>query len=108
VVNQLNITTQVDYINIPKDTKRELHLPASVHDVYNLSSNEMFRKSKHGHQSYISYGNARLWCIKNDIRTQADYYDRYNEHDKLPSNPNREYKKSGEWKGWKHYLGKTI
>ncbi|WP_261885101.1 gamma-mobile-trio integrase GmtZ [Vibrio pomeroyi] len=53
---------------------------------------------------YASMHEAMKAVAKLNLQKRGEYYLRYKEDDRLPSNPNRTY--SSEWKNWSHFLGK--
>ena len=54
---------------------------------------------------FLSYKELQLEVKKHAIRNAIDYHTRYKEILRAPSNPDKVYKKKGEWKGWSDLLG---
>ncbi|MER2498266.1 VPA1269 family protein [Vibrio neptunius] len=53
---------------------------------------------------YASMHEAMKAVAKLNLQKRGEYYLRYKEDERLPSNPNKTY--SSEWKNWSHFLGK--
>jgi hypothetical protein len=59
-------------------------------------------------KKFISHKECSNWFIKNKITTQTKWRKWMQENKRpefIPSNPEQEYKKTGEWKGWGEFCG---
>ncbi len=59
-------------------------------------------------KQFISYSECSKFVKKNKIKSGADWgrYFKNNERpNNIPSNPDKEYSKTGEWKGWGEFTG---
>jgi len=116
IVHTFGLNSLSEWQNFTKSNKMPDNIPVGFKGYYkksegiDISVGEWLGTGTIAPQNkkFISYNECCKWFQKNKITSQTQWRKWMQEYERpinIPSNPEKEYKKTGEWKSWGEFCG---
>lgn len=114
-VKKLNLKNRLEWNSYWKENKRPNNIPKNPNDAYKNKGWEgwadFLGTNKFSNQNKISFEKLKLFVQNKEIKSGNEWNSYWKKNKRpinIPLNPDRIYKKTGDWKGWGDFLGTNV